>query len=91
MVGKFLTRNEIIDTIKSEEKMNSLQSRGGGRKYHVDTYVCGCPDDNCGAFHLMRADRPLPSAEEADATLRAHRRRGKGTVNSVPGPGSDDR
>lgn len=76
MSGKFLKRNAIIDTIKSEEKMNSFQARSGITRYHVDTVPCGCPDDNCGAFHLVRTDRPLPSPTEADATLLA-RRRGK--------------
>lgn len=76
MSGKFLKRNAIIDTIKSEEKMNSMQARDGGTRYHVDTVACGCPDDNCGAFHVKRTDRPLPSRSEADATLLA-RRHGK--------------
>lgn len=74
MSGKFLRRNAIIDTIKSEAKMNSLQARSGGARYHVDTVPCGCPDDNCGAFHRMRTDRPLPSPSEADAILLARRR-----------------
>jgi len=74
VVGKFLKRNAIIDTIRSEEKMNSLQARSGGPRYHVDTISCGCPDDNCGAFHVVRTNRPLPSPDEADATLRARRK-----------------
>lgn len=76
MAGKFLSRNAIIDTIKSEARMNSLQNRSAGPRYHVDTVSCGCPDDNCGAFHAIRSDRPLPSPGEADATLRARRRGG---------------
>ena len=75
MVGKFLRRNAIVDTIKSEERMNSLQARTGKRWYHVDAVHCGCPDDNCGAFHVTRSDRPLPSPSEADATLQARRRK----------------
>ena len=78
MSGKFLRRNAIIDTIKSAEKMNSMQARSGATRYHVDTVPCGCPDHNCGAFHVLRSDRPLPSPVEADATLAA-RRRGKRT------------
>jgi hypothetical protein len=74
MVGKFLKRNAIIDTLKSAEKVNSMQARRGKERYHVDTVPCGCPDDNCGAFHVERTDRPLPSATEADATLLARRR-----------------
>lgn len=76
MVGKFLRRGAIIDTIKSEEKMNSLQARSGAARYHVDVYSCGCPDDNCGAFHMLRTNRPLPSPSEADATLRARKAKG---------------
>jgi hypothetical protein len=75
MAGKFLRRNAIIDTIKSEEAMNSLQARSGDRRYHVDAISCGCPDDNCGAFHRLREDRPLPTPAEAGETLRARRRR----------------
>ncbi len=75
MSGKFLKRNAIIDTIKSEERMNSLQKRSDGPRYHVDTVSCGCPDENCGAFHAIRADRPLPTARQADETLRARRRK----------------
>lgn len=74
MVGKFLKRNAIADTIRSEAITNSLQARSGGPKYHVDTIPCGCPDDNCGAFHRIRTERPLPSPSEADATLRFRRR-----------------
>ena len=76
MSGKFLKRNAIIDTLKSAEKMNSMQARNGSTRHHVETVPCGCPDDNCGAFHLLRSDRPLPSPSEADATL-LERRRGK--------------
>lgn len=80
MVGKFLKRDAIIDTLKSAEKVNSIQARQGKGRYHVDTVPCGCPDDNCGAFHIVKTDRPLPSATEADATLLARRRakRGRG-------------
>lgn len=73
MSGKFLKRNAIIDTIKSEQKINSMQKRSGGQQYHVDTVPCGCPDDNCGAFHVIRRDRPLPSPNDAIATLKSRR------------------
>ncbi|MFM7377376.1 MAG: hypothetical protein ACKO1O_04480 [Erythrobacter sp.] len=78
MTGKFLKRNAIIDTLKSAEKVNSIQARLGKERYHVDTIPCGCPDDNCGAFHLVKIDRPLPSPSEADATLLARRRASRG-------------
>lgn len=74
MSGKFLKRNAIIDTLKSVEKVNSIQAREGKERYHVDTIPCGCPDDNCGAYHIVRTDRPLPSPTEANATLLVRRR-----------------
>ena len=78
MSGKFLKRNAIIDTLKSAEKVNSMQAREGKERFHVDTIPCGCPDDNCGAFHIVRTDRPLPSPTEADATLLVQRRARRG-------------
>ncbi len=74
MVGKFLTRGAIVDTIKSEERTNALQRRAGKIRYHVDVISCGCPDENCGAFHVLRTERPLPTIAEAEATLHADRR-----------------
>lgn len=36
MAGKLLKRGAIIDTIKSEERMNAARKRAGEAKYHVD-------------------------------------------------------
>lgn len=77
MVGKFLRRDAIVDTIKSDERMNAQQKRTGQMRYHVDVIACGCPDENCGAFHVLRKERPLPTITEAEATLRTHRRNPK--------------
>lgn len=55
--------------------MNAQQKRNGKIRYHVDTVPCGCPDPNCGAFHRLRTDRPLPTTEEAKATLLGHNRK----------------
>ncbi|MBP2550169.1 hypothetical protein J2858_003105 [Neorhizobium galegae] len=77
MTGKFLKRGAIIDTIKSEERMNAVQKRAGKTKYHVDVVSCGCPDENCGAFHILRSERPLPSWEEAEQTLLVERQQRK--------------
>jgi len=77
MTGKFLKRGAIIDTIKSEERINAVQKRAGKTKYHVDVVSCGCPDENCGAFHILRSERPLPSREEAEQTLLVNQRQGK--------------
>jgi hypothetical protein len=70
MAGKFLRRGAIVDTKKSEERMNALQARSGRARYHVRVTSCGCPDPNCGAFHALEATRPLPDSTEAVATLK---------------------
>ena len=75
MAGRFLKRGAIIDTRKSEERMNAQQKRAATIGYHVDVVPCGCPDENCGAFHILRSERPLPSYEEAEQTLLTHRQR----------------
>lgn len=77
MAGKFLRRDAIVDTIKSDERMNAQQKRTGQMRYHVDVIACGCPDESCGAFHVLRKERPLPTITEAEATLRTHRRNPK--------------
>lgn len=74
MAGKFLRRGAIVDTIKSEERMNARQKRAGKIRYHVDVVSCGCPDENCGAFHVVRAERALPTTAEAEATLHLRQR-----------------
>lgn len=74
MTGKFLRRGAIADTIKSDEQMNAQQKRAGKTRYHADVVSCGCPDENCGAFHVLRTERPLPTITEAEATLVAHQR-----------------
>ncbi len=77
MTGKFLKRGAIFDTIKSEERMNAVQKRAGKTRHHVDVVSCGCPDENCGAFHILRSERPLPSIEEAEQTLLVTRQQRK--------------
>lgn len=77
VVGKFLKRGAIIETIKSEERTNALQCRSGQTRYHVDVVSCGCPDDNCGAFHRVHKNRPLPSGADADQTLASDQRQRK--------------
>lgn len=69
MSGKFMRRNAVIDTLKGLEAVNSRQKREGTH-FAVRTTQCGCPDDNCGAFHVIETDRPLPTAEDAVKTLR---------------------
>lgn len=69
MAGKFLTRNAIIHTIKSQERANAQQKRDGTNN-HVRTVACQCPDPDCGAFHTIEGQRPLPTAQDADEILR---------------------
>lgn len=52
MAGKFMRRDAVIDTIKSEERTNSIQKRNG-TNHPVRTTVCGCPDPRCGAWHTI--------------------------------------
>lgn len=72
MVGKYMRRGAIIDTIKSEERTNAIQKRQGTR-HPVRATVCGCPDPNCGAWHTIIEDRVLPTSEEATLTLKSTR------------------
>jgi hypothetical protein len=69
MTGKFLRRGAIIDTIKSEERTNAIQKRNG-TNHPVTVTVCGCPDPNCGAWHTLRKERTLPTAAEAELSLK---------------------
>lgn len=68
MVGKFLKPGAIIDTKRSEAITNAIQKRSG-LNHHVRVTSCGCPDPNCGAFHVILKDRPLPTRNEAEQTL----------------------
>ena len=70
MVGKYMRRGAIIDTIKSEERTNAIQKRQGTR-HPVRATVCGCPDPNCGAWHTIIQDRVLPTADEAALILKS--------------------
>lgn len=72
MAGKFMKRGAVVDTIKSEERTNALQKRNG-TNFAVRTTICGCPDPNCGAWHTILEERPLPTPEEAAATLKKHK------------------
>jgi len=46
MTGRFLERGAIVDIIKSQERTNAIQKRGGLSKHPVRFTVCGCPDPN---------------------------------------------
>ena len=73
MIRKFLRRAAILDTLKGMEAIHAIQKRAGTH-YAVRTVNCGCPDPNCGAFHVIEEGRPLPDDAAALATLRARKR-----------------
>jgi len=69
MSGKFMRRDAVIDTQKGMEAVNSRQKREG-TNFAVRSVQCGCPDIGCGAFHVVEASRPLPTPQQAEATLK---------------------
>ena len=75
MAGQFLSRCAIVDTLASERAANAVRRRRGLSRHPITATVCGCPDPCCGAFHTIREDRSIPTAEEADATLHAEKAR----------------
>jgi hypothetical protein len=79
MAGKFLKRDAIVDTVKSEHRINAIRKRSGLTKHPISVTSCGCPDPNCGAFHMIRTERTIPGAEESDALLIADNRKRKET------------
>jgi hypothetical protein len=73
MAGKFLKRDAIIDTVKSEQRTNAIRKRRGLDGHPITAHSCGCPDPACGAFHLIREEKVIPTVEEADAALAARK------------------
>lgn len=74
MAGKFMNRNAIINTIKSQERVNAQQKRDG-TNFHVEAVVCQCSDPDCGAFHRIDTERPLPSRAESEKAIKQHKKR----------------
>ena len=83
MAGKFLERDAIIATIKTEERMNAKQNRSEITKYHVYAVPCGCSDPNCGAFHRLWPERPLPTKQQALETLAKNSQARKAEIRDV--------
>jgi hypothetical protein len=70
MSSKFLGRDAIIDTIKSEQRANAIRKRLGQTKHPIcEAIPCGCPDPGCGAFHLIRTMRTIPTTDECKVIL----------------------
>ncbi|MDR2012517.1 MAG: hypothetical protein LBQ20_05650 [Rhodanobacter sp.] len=76
MSGKFLSGYALRNTKKALEAVNARQKRAG-TNFAVSTVPCGCSDPECGAFHRIETDRPLPTTEEAIQTLKAKKAAGK--------------
>ena len=74
MAGKFLRRDAIVDTVKSEHRTNAIQKREGLTQHPVTVTSCGCPDPICGCFHTIRTERIIPTPEEADKQLAKDKR-----------------
>ncbi len=75
MSGKFMNRNAIVDTIKSEERTNSIQKREGLTKHPVRATVCQCPNPNCGAWHDILTERNIPTDDECEKILKQHNKK----------------
>jgi hypothetical protein len=85
MSGKFLRRDAIIDSVKSEHRTNAIRKRRGLTRHPIIATSCGCPDPQCGAFHQILTERIIPTAAEADASLsadKATRKQAKRTQRS---------
>lgn len=82
MAGKFLKRPAIIDTVKGEHRMNAVRKRDGLTGHPIHAFACGCPDINCGAFHVIRTDRTIPSASECSRLLAKNNQ-----IRKPPKPG----
>ena len=68
MAGKFLKPGALVDTIRSEQRMNAVRKRSRLANHPVSVTSCGCPDPNCGAWHTIIMERTIPTVEEC-ATL----------------------
>jgi hypothetical protein len=70
MAGKFLRRGAIVDLIKSRERTNAIQKRGGFTRHPVRRTVCGCPDPDCGGWHRIITEVTEPTDEECVSLLK---------------------
>lgn len=85
MAGKFLKRDAIVDTVKSEQRTNALRKRRGLTRHPISAHSCGCPDPGCGAFHLICTEQTIPTAVEADAALAADKKARKAAARVQKG------
>jgi hypothetical protein len=75
MAGKYLQRAAIVDSVKSEHRINSQRKRQRLTMHPIRAASCGCPDENCGAFYWIDMNATIPSAQECVALLAQDKRR----------------
>jgi len=64
MAEEFLGPGALADIRRSEEHTNSIQRREGLTQHPVRLVICGCPDPNCGGWHVIERDRLIPTAAQ---------------------------
>ena len=64
-----MKRGAIIDTVKDEHRTNAIRKRKGLTRHPVTAHSCGCPDPNCGVFHIIRTERTIPTPQECKVAL----------------------
>lgn len=75
MKDQYLGREEIIDAIKSEQRINSLRRRLKLKAHPIRFTVCGCNDPGCAGWHRIDLTVKEPSESEVKAILRAGKRK----------------
>jgi hypothetical protein len=74
MAGKFLTRDAIIDSVKSEHRTNAIRRRTGLTRHPIVGCSCGCPAPSCGAFYIIRTEQTIPTPEQCVEILARDKR-----------------
>jgi hypothetical protein len=67
---QYLGREEIIDAIKSEQRINSLRKRLKLKAHPIRFTVCGCNDPGCAGWHRIDLTVKEPSKSEVKEILR---------------------
>jgi hypothetical protein len=70
MKDQYLGREEIIDAIKSEHRINSLRKRLKLKSHPIRFTVCGCNDPGCAGWHRIDLTVKEPSESEVKAILK---------------------
>ncbi len=72
MAGKFLGRGEIADLARQLDRTRSVQKREGLAKHPTRAVVCGCPDPNCGGWHVVDTSRTILTEDDSQCSLAEH-------------------